>query len=404
MSGQAYISATNSSASFDQSTPALQLNQTALEPYINHTMVAMDFNQTTLESYLNQTMAGMDINQTMVDQNSTTYDVVVASTPLSGLTYTLFGLTCLFTILGVLGNGLILISMFKVQRRSQGHSILVGSLAIFDMIACLTYAITQPCTHDVIGVDIRALSTIGCKVSWAVQFPAMFCSTAIVVIICLERYLAVWFPHKMKEISSKQNMIRAVWMCAIPIVLVYATMAVLYCEVKDGVCHPNFEGSVKSTVLNRIPDTTAYSASIGFILIASMLILVIFTPLIIVKLYKQWSARRRFGASDQNQKNMHFATSVKLVAVAVAHITLIGSPSLAAIIFGLIGIVIDENIISGLALAILLNHSINFLLYNIFDAEFRRNILALIGCTNRGENSDASLCSASVPSVSKNCE
>ena len=111
-----------------------------------------------------------------------------------------------------------------------------------------------------------------------------------------------------------------------------------------------------------------------------MLILSILTPLTIVKLYKQWVIKRRIN-SELN--STHFATSVKLIAVVIAHITLIGSPSIAAISFGLIGSIIDENTISALALALLLNHCINFLLYNIFDAEFRRNMLALFGLTSK---------------------
>ena len=268
--------------------------------------------------------------------------------------------------------------MFKFRRRSEAHGVLIGSLAICDSVACLSWALTQPCVHDVFGMDIRAITTIGCKISWAILYTSMFSSSAIVVLICIERYLAVWMPHR---ILSKQNMLRAVWICVIPIVLIYVTMSVLYCEVKDGVCHPNYEGSEKSTVLKGMPNTTIYIVIIGLTLVISMLILSILTPLTIVKLYKQWVIKRRITNSELN--STHFTTSFKLIAVVIAHITLIGSQGFVAIMFGLSGSIIDENTISALALALLLNHSINFLLYNIFDAEFRRNVLALFGFTSK---------------------
>ena len=105
-------------------------------------------------------------------------------------------------------------------------------------------------------MDIRAITTIGCKISRAVLFPAMFSSSAIVVLICLERFLAVWFPLKTRSLLSEKNIFRAILVCVTPIVLIYVATSVLYCEIKDGVCHPNFDGSEYSTVLKKMPNTT----------------------------------------------------------------------------------------------------------------------------------------------------
>ena len=400
----------------NQSTPVSYLNQTTQAPYLNHTTPTLDLNQTTPASclnqttqdpYLNYTTPALDFNQTTLalylDQNTSTHDLPTGSIPLTGLTYTLFGLTCCFTALGLCGNCLILISMFKFRCRSKAHGVLIGSLAICDSVACLSFALIQPCVHDVFGMDIRAITNIGCKLSWSILLPAALSSSAIVVLICIERYIAVWFPHMSKKLLSKQKMIKIVWICLTPIVLIYATLPVLYCEVKDGVCHPNLEGSMKSTVLNKMPNTTFYSASIGFIEVTSILILSSFTPFTMVKLYKQWLIRRQLTTRELSAT--HFATSVKLVAVVVAHITLIGFPGLVTIIFGLIGVIIDENTISALALALLLNHSINFLLYNIFDAEFRKNVLALFGFNNsdnKARNADGDLNDTSKAYVPQN--
>ena len=363
----------------NQSTPSLYLNQTTQVSYFNHTMSAVDFNQTTLAIYL--------------DQNASMHDLPTGSIPMTGLTYTLFGLTCLFTTLGLCGNVLTLINLSKFRCRSEAHGVLLSSLAICDMVSCLSFALTQPCVHAIFGMDIRAITTVGCKISWAILFPATICSSAVVVLICIERYLAVWFPLRSRKLLSKENMVRTVWICVIPIVLIYVTLPVLYCEVKNGYCYPNFGGSAYSTVLNKMPNTSVYNAIFGFTQVTSILILSILTPMTIVKLYKQWVIRRQLTASELSAT--HFATSVKLVSVVVAYLILVGSSGLVSIIvFGLLGILIDENTISVLTLAMLLNHSINFLLYNVFDAEFRRNTLAILGVTinyNKARTADGAL-------------
>ena len=400
----------------NQTTLASYLNQTMQPSYLNHTTLVLDFNQTTPALYLNKTMQdsflnhsapALDFDQTnlamFLDQNTSTNDLASGSIPLTGLTYTLFSLTCCFTFLGLCGNALILISMLKFPCRSKAHGVLLRSLAICDMVSCLSWPLNQPCVHDIFGIDIRAINSIGCKISWAILLPASLSSSTIVVLICLERYLAVWFPLRSRKLLSKQKVFNIVCICVTPVVIIHATLPVLYAEVKDGYCTPNLAGSERSTVLDRMPNTSVFNAAIGFTLVTSILILSIFTPFTIVKLYRQWLIRRQLTTTRLNAT--HFVTSVKLLAVVIAHIDLIGSPGLVTTFFGLYGIIISRITIAVIDLAILLNHSINFLLYNIFDAEFRRNVVALFGCNISEEvprNADVPLNDVSTVDVPKN--
>ena len=108
--------------------------------------------------------------------------------------------------------------------------------------------------------------------------------------------------------------------------------------------------------------------------------------MIIVKLYKQRSIRHQLTNQERNMG--HFYTSVKLIAVVVVHITLVGLPVVVARALGITGINLTNTsqagkiVLSSITLAVLVNHSTNFLLYNIFDAEFRRKALSLFGVTN----------------------
>ena len=83
-----------------------------------------------------------------------------ANIPLPGLTYTLFGLTCFFTILGLCGNFSILTIMLKLRNKSKGHDVLIIALAVFDSGALIQIALTQPCVYEVFGIDVRAITTV----------------------------------------------------------------------------------------------------------------------------------------------------------------------------------------------------------------------------------------------------
>ena len=207
---------------------------------------------------------------------------------------------------------------------------------------------------------------------------AMYSSSSVIILICIERCLAVWYPQRSRYLLSHKTVLRCVWVSVPAIVLICFVRSILYCEIKDGVCHPNFEGSQYSTVLNKMPNTTVYNAVLGFHLISAMAILAILTPLTIVKLFKQRAIRRHLTTKERNSG--HFHISVKLTAVLVVYVTLVVLIGIIAIVVGLTVANLDEITLTGLTLALLLNYSTNILLYSIFDGDFRRKALSLFGC------------------------
>ena len=375
--------------------PGLILTTTTVTPAsltpetskLNHTPTDLYSNITTRESYFSY-----NTSISYRNESNLTFAPDTVNNPITWVTYILFAVTSFFTALGLLGNSLILISMYKVRRNFNGHNVLITSLAVFDKIALISWVLTEPCVHDLLGIDVRAISKRTCKTAWAILFTTSFSSSAIVVLIGIARFVAVWFPLTTRRILSTKKMWKIVGSCVTPIVLIYTTMSVLYCEIKDGVCYPNLEGSEYSTVLNRVPNTTFYSASIGVILTLFMLILCVSTPLTVLKLHRQIVIRRRLTCEANNA---HVVTSIKLMAIVVAQLIFNGIPGVMAVRFGLLGIIPDKNTMSALALPFVLNHSTNFLLYNIFDKQFRRNALALFGCDMKVKKSELQI---------KNCD
>ena len=300
-----------------------------------------------------------------------------ANVAVSGLTYTLFGLSCFLTCLGLIGNVTILTITWKFRKPGKGHDVLIISLAIIDSIALSSTALMQPCVYEVLRMDVRAITSIGCKGFMSVWLSAKGSSSIVVVLISIERFLAVWFPLKIRSLLSSQTALRSLWLCMTPIVIICVTMSTLYCEIdKYGICIPNVEGSVYSSVLQRMPDTTIFKV-MGIIMQSPLLILLILTPMTVVKLFKQKAIRRHLTSQELN--NGTYQISVKLTAVAITHCTLYVIPLATAIAYGFNDTVPDINVVSWITLPLLLHHSLNFLLYNIFDTEFRSRVSNLFG-------------------------
>ena len=305
------------------------------------------------------------------------------SIPSPGTTYTLFGLTCFIAILGLYCNFSILAFLSKMRAQLKGHDVLITFLAALDSLAITTVPFTQPYVYEVIGMDITAISSIGCKLFHSVFFSATYGSSLIVVLICIERFLVVWFPLRSRILLSPTTVRRCVLICLTPMVLAYCVTSVLYCELdEDGICNPNFDGSQFSTVLKKKPNTIIYNILTAIPSICTLVILPILTPLTIFKLFKHAASRRHLTTQEQDSR--HYQASVKLTAVVVAQLTLVGLPAC----IGSFLILMDTDtktdsdkndlVLALITLALLLNHSMNFLLYNIFDRDFRTKALGLI--------------------------
>ena len=345
-------------------------------------------------------------NQTFVENNTKAtgslksypeillFDLVII--PLPRMAYIIFGLTCLVTAVGLIGNALILITKGRTTPL-KGHDILVSALAIFDCMALVPTALSQPCVYEVIGMDIRALSTVSCKLFMCVYQFVTFSSFTVVVLICLERFVAVWYPLRSRHVLSRTLVFRTLLITVTVLFMIYVSMAILYSEVSDGICVYNLAGKVYSSVLGTVPDTTAFMVIVASNFMLYFMILLIFTPMIIIKLYKQLLLRRQLTTTKQDDGHVrksvrlmagHLRKSVNLMAVVVDFLIFVAMPIGAGLLMSLVGnqpISMSEKraLLSAITLALLLNHSTNFVIYNAFDPGFRRKVFDLF-CSKRG--------------------
>ena len=341
-------------------------------------------NTTMTDKVLNNTMSSMNDNTTML----MTFDLPNSNSSLdsqtvSVLTYTLLGLILFIMVLGLCGNLVTLVVMWQSRQTQRSHDILITVLAISDCIALIPTTLSHSSVSKAVGVDIRTITSVGCKLYTAIWQSATTSTLTVVVLISVERFVAVWFPLRAAVWLSPKRIMRSVLGSVAFSVLFMFTLNILYCDVKDGKCGPVLGGNEHGTFLKAVGNL--YAATLA-ILPMSTLLLIILTTLTILTLYRQSARRRQLTQQQQQQGGVQLKTFVKLVAVVVEHILFVGLPGAFGFVMGMSGAEPPnpDNAGAGLDMmvyALLVNHSTNFILYSVFDSDFRKKVVNLFTCT-----------------------
>ena len=300
-----------------------------------------------------------------------------------GTTYIFLGLSCFIIIIGVFGNVSILIVEYKYRHQSKGHDVLVTALAVLNLLALVVIPFVQPSLTAVVGFDVRATSTWGCKLYNGALQSVVNTSSLVVLLICIQRFLLVWFPLRYRALLSPKTVRNCVLVCLTPVVLASAITAVLYPEIdENGFCNPNLDGRQYNTVLQEMSDTTVYKIVFGLPPVATAVILPVLTPLIIIKLVKQAAARRNLTVQDND--TAEFQASVKLTSIVVAYMALVMLP-VGTVSAGFVFMKRGAVVVDSIVLAAIANYSLNFLLYSIFERNFRERAFGLF-CFKNGND------------------
>ena len=336
---------------------------------------------TMTDNVLNNTISALNDNTTM----RMTFDLPnssLDSQTVSVLTYTLLGLILFIMVLGLCGNLVTLVIMWQSRQTQRSHDVLITALAISDCVALIPTTLSHSSVSKVVGVDIRAITSVGCKLYAAIWQSATTSTLSVVVLISIERFVAVWFPLRAAVWLSPKRIMRSVLGSVAFNVLFMFTMNILFCDVEDGKCVPVLGGNEHGTFLKAVGNL--YSVTLA-ILPTSTILLIILTTLTILTLYRQRSRRRQLTQQQQQQGGVQLKTFVKLVAVVVEHILFVGLPGAFGFVMGMSGAEPPnpDNAGAGLDMmiyALLVNHSTNFILYSVFDSDFRKKVVNLFTC------------------------
>ena len=306
----------------------------------------------------------------------------------SWLSYLSFSLTCSFLLVGLVGNGLTLIVTLRSGSRSKPHSILIMSLAVADTLSLLTHILFAQSFDEVLLIDLQAVkaaNNLTCKLFNATFRTSIVSSSLMIMLICIERFIVVWFPLKSRHLLTRKVTIISVAACLSATLLIVAIPSAIFGGIRKGVCFHDFDVDG-----DGVSDTMKTTPLIGIMVVlfavCPVLVILSLTPLTIFKLYRQHTIRRRLTTQELNTGP--YRTSVLLIAVVVAYMTLAGIPNLVFSAISASGIHFSASpgtwrdiAKTCFTLIYQANYSTNFIFYSTINAEFRQQMLTQLGCS-----------------------
>ena len=287
-------------------------------------------------------------------------------------------------LLGLFGNTVTIILMRKKPFRANAHGIYLTALAVADTASLIVAPIRKRFTLELFGKDIRAYSNLGCQLYAYAYRTTKLCSSTFVVLICFERFMALWFPLKAKILSTRRAgliLVGSIYAAMLTVSILFA----MHAGVKYGLCFHDM--SSENHLLSEI------SAGLSWIMnsVIPTVLLLLLTPLTIFKLYHQRCMRNRMGSQEKRKSGSYMNITAMLMSAVVANVFLITSFAFVFQIYRMKGINLARSsepwamrFIDILSISEQVNYAINFLLYGIFNSEFRRQFLILFSCLCRG--------------------
>ena len=284
-----------------------------------------------------------------------------------------------FTIFGLTGNILTLIIMRTKYFRASTTSVFLSALSLSDTTFILISPFTKAFMKDIFNRDPKALTEAGCKAYFCIFRSAKICSSWYVVLVCLERFMVICFPFRAKIIFHKRSAIIAVSFVTAA-VLAFDAVWTITSGIVDGNCIPSIATeSTKDLAAGFVVAGTAI-----FNIIPTC-VLLFFTPLSIIQLFRQMSFRRETSTTSGNEDMLKVTRM--LLAVTIAYILLVTPISVAHSVAFFNGYSIftskDPDFVIFREFAQTfeqLNYSINFFLYVTCNTTFRRQFYNVIRC------------------------
>lgn len=296
-------------------------------------------------------------------------------------------LQCTFLVVGLFGNFLTIAIMVYTKWTNVATRHVLTALAISDSAMIITQIFNQDFFHDMLGLDVRALSNIGCKICFMFYRTSKLTSSWLVVYICFERYIAVMYPLKVRKILTEKRtnifiLANYVTMTIFNIILAHST------AVKNDECQKYISTSSNISISRALLLCELLLYSVIPIMVMSVL-----TPVIIIKLVHRHKAQKRLvnnieDKTERGRKQLQelIRTTVALTSVVVTFIILLTPIA----VFHQVKFwqEKEKHEIESIFYAFMLreisqrleqvNYSINFFLYILNSSRFRNSVLELM--------------------------
>lgn len=289
----------------------------------------------------------------------------------------------ILAILGVIGNGIVVVVIYQRYYSIRSTDILIGALAISDLLTSI-FLFPIPWAKK---VPDNILGRLYCKLLYP-SFFLWFCITAatyLLVGICIERYVAIVYPLYFNRASSKRKattFVLGLWLFSF--LLVVYTLFIFIYDSSIGYC----AGIIK-TELGRVVQAY-YAISIRLIIpVAIMLVTQILIARSLHIQAKRFQGMVNSGKGDSNQSFHVVARNriVKMMLIVVLVYVVTWSPNQIAYLCFNLGYISSSYRGSSLhrilTLVGFLNSCANPFIYAARNPEFRSAVLNLFLCSKQ---------------------
>ena len=291
----------------------------------------------------------------------------------------------LILVIGLLGN---IVTISVMQRKSfEKHLFryMITALAVSDSVLVALAPFNKSFVIEWLGFDFRSHSNMTCKVFYWFWRNAKMTSSWFIVLVSIERFIAVLFPFKSRQFVTKHFIVFGIvinylFAMTFNTIWVYLTDSVI-----NGTCQPNksLNGNVKMEKFFIIIGTCLYSV------IPSMLI-VCLNSLTVKAFIKQKKSLGKVGSTSNKSRETSMIT-IMLICNSLAFVMLVVPVTLAhcyVIFTGSTDLFTSKDTITVFLREISqtlehLNYAINFILYSACSATFRREVLSTFSCLRR---------------------
>ncbi|XP_048735728.2 growth hormone secretagogue receptor type 1-like [Ostrea edulis] len=302
---------------------------------------------------------------------------------LEGLAYVNYVLLPTMLVLGIGGNILTITIMTSPKFRKLTCRFYLIFLALSDLALLLTQPFNKMFVIKMFGEDVRAISDVGCKIFFWFFRTGKMTSSWFVVCLCIERFIAVWFPLKAKIISTSKS----AWIQISCVYLVIGTFNGIWTKnskvLSDGKCYPDhFDKKDHSAAEEYKAMLTAGSSLYSLV---PLCLLVTVTPLIVFKLARHRQQRKRLAATSKSDTAQATKTTAMLIGIVVAYFVLVLPITLLhniAFYMGMKsfgdnpkGFLIFRDVAQILEQ---INYGINFYLYILTSTQFRHQLISYL--------------------------
>lgn len=287
-------------------------------------------------------------------------------------------------VLGLLGNVSVVLTVSHQKFRHMTSRYILCALAFSDSLLLLTNPFNQQFMLHLWGQDVRALSVTSCKLFFVMYRTGKMTASWMIVLVAIERFVAVLFPLKAKLLLQKWTVLTAIGFMYIFILIITGSWT-FSTNIKDSRCLPDVP-----TVEQKSLHKTFLIVAAVFYSLAPLVFLIILTPPIIIKLVSSQNMRQSMYQSNITRVSRDTSrVSVMLVGVVCSYIVWVTPITIVLVhtfwtnepIFSTKKS--EDIILTGVALLFeQINHSSNFAIYIMCSRQFRSRFLMMVKCGN----------------------